>query len=160
MIYFFPLFHNSSCATSADVFSQCNSPRSIDCTRWNPDLVSLLESQESNTLFPNIDPEFMTASGRSCIDSLKDHLASAFEEGDEKCYTNCTATLSSECSISVFLLENIDSRRIPDLRSPGPAIPAQCGVFELTSCCTESLPSECLGKQLGSVIVVVVVVML
>lgn len=144
------------------MIGQCGSSSSIDCTRWSPDLVSLLESPQSSALFPNVDAESRTASGQFCVDSLKVHLASAFiaeplDGENEECYTNCTATLSNECSISVFLLENINSRRIPDLRSPGTVIPAECGIFELTPCCIESLPSECFSKNLGSVMVVVVI---
>lgn len=137
------LFHSSCAASAANLFGQCDQARSfLDCTRWNPELVPLLDSPDSDSLFPIVEQEFRAINtSQSCVEWLKSHLVSSFTDSgaQDKCYSNCTATLSNGCSVSVFVLENVDSRRIG---SPETLISPQCGVFNVTCCGV----SQCLSK--------------
>jgi hypothetical protein len=142
-VFHFSFLTDSSCAIPANPFGQCDTSR-LDCTRWSPELVQVLENSESNALFPNVDSESGTASSQSCADLLRDRLISGFstEPSNEGCYTNCTAILSDGCPNSIFLLEDVDSRKIADLSA---ALPSRCGDFEV-ACCNRSLPSRCQSK--------------
>ena len=162
-------FFLSSCAVPGElVLDQCDQPSvssSTDCSHWSPGLVPLLRETDTNVLFPSINSEFVSPSGQSCPEVVKeDLLASAFprsgaggddgarlqldsdEETDRReCLTNCTVTLHYECNLSVILLESVDARRALNLSSSSSLqIPQQCGVLDVT-CCT-NLPPRCLGK--------------
>lgn len=140
----------------------------MDCTQWNAERVSKLLDADVVNIFPNIRDD--SAEQSSCREVVKEFLEAAFpsegsysedsdmESPSQRCYTNCTATLSSSdrCELSVFLLEKVDARRVSDLNPDSINIPSDCGIYNIT-CCTESLPAECLrdsDQSTGSSILV------
>lgn len=161
-------FSNNSYNNNVPLCSECSHPnlpevcqqdsRSIDCTRWNSGLVStLLDAEEVNNFFPNINQEIIeTSSDQTCRDVVKDILEVAFTSDNPYsqdfdadtagCYTDCTATLitSEKCELSVFLLEKVDVQRVRDLNPANINIPEECGSYNIT-CCTEVVPQECIS---------------
>ena len=132
--------------------------RSIDCTRWNGDQVSLLHNApDVGNIFPNVNQEIGAGSTeQTCQEVVKDILELAFTSKDDpdadsrsdRCYTDCTATLSStsaKCKLSVLLLENVDVHKLSDLSPSSVNMPLECGIYNIT-CCMESIPAECLSE--------------
>ena len=135
---------------------------SVDCTRWNPNQVAtFLEAEDSEVdgLFPNLSQKNGNdETDQTCKDVVREFLETGFtseqhysEDSDvveprERCYTNCTVTLSSVdgCTVSVFLLESMDARKISDLYSL--TVPSACGIYNIT-CCDESLSAACLSED-------------
>ncbi len=133
-----PINSASGCTENAALQS------SVDCTRWNYSHASHLLSDDTMSLshipeyFPNIN---LNANLTTCAYSIVNHIKNSYTDSmdsnyEEECTTNCTAILTNGCNISIFVLENVDSRKIENFSVD------HCGTYEV-KCCTDSIPSSC-----------------
>lgn len=97
-------------------------------------------SEKNAMFFPNTNSDLRTCN--DVIENLLDTgFGGTFRQNDEDSLGlyNCTATLTYECRVSVFLLENVNAQVISSLRSHGIEIPQECGVFNITCCSNDTI---------------------